>query len=155
MRYLIYAWATQVVSISDVNRWTSCTHFSRPHSCCIPCTSRLVLVDVIISHKNENYEAFHRAISFRLRLIFIYGCVKIQNSLFHVDGVRLSLWSAATNGPIVMPTWYMSMEIDGGMIQRKQKNSEKKLSQYHVVHHKSHMDWPGYEPRLARSEAGD
>jgi hypothetical protein len=32
-------------------------------------------------------------------------------------------------------------------IDREQpKNSEKNLSQRHLVHHKSHMDWPGREP---------
>jgi hypothetical protein len=37
----------------------------------------------------------------------------------------------------------MSFESDGGMIyidRGKPKNSEKKLSQCHFVHHKSHMD---------------
>jgi hypothetical protein len=28
------------------------------------------------------------------------------------------------------------------------KNSEKNLSQCHLVHHKSHMDWPGREPGM-------
>jgi hypothetical protein len=31
--------------------------------------------------------------------------------------VRISLWTAATNGPIVhSPSWYMSMENHGGII---------------------------------------
>jgi hypothetical protein len=28
----------------------------------------------------------------------------------------------------------------------KPKNWERKLSQYHFVHHKFHMEWPGIEP---------
>jgi len=32
------------------------------------------------------------------------------------------------------------------MDRGKQKYSEKHLSQYHLVHHKSHVDWPGIEP---------
>jgi hypothetical protein len=33
-------------------------------------------------------------------------------------------------------------EIDRG----KPKQSGKNLCQWHFVHHKSHMDWPGIEP---------
>jgi hypothetical protein len=41
-------------------------------------------------------------------------------------------------------------EIDRG----KLKNSGKNLSQYHFVHHKSHMDCPGIEPGSPPWEAG-
>jgi hypothetical protein len=41
-------------------------------------------------------------------------------------------------------------EIDRG----KPKYSGKNLSQYHFVHHKSYMDWPGIEPGPPRWEAG-
>jgi hypothetical protein len=34
--------------------------------------------------------------------------------------------------------------------QRKPKYSEKILSQCHFVHHKSHMDRPGFEPGTPR-----
>jgi len=30
-------------------------------------------------------------------------------------------------------------------VRRKQKYSEKNLSQYYFVHNKYHMDWPGIE----------
>jgi hypothetical protein len=39
--------------------------------------------------------------------------------------------------------------------QGKTNNSEKNLSQYHFVHHKFHMDWPGIEPGPPRWEAGE
>jgi hypothetical protein len=35
----------------------------------------------------------------------------------------------------------------------KQNYSEKNLSQRLSVHHKSHMDWPGFEPGPPRWEA--
>jgi hypothetical protein len=31
----------------------------------------------------------------------------------------------------------------------------KNLSQYHIVHHKSHVNWPGMEAGYPRSEASD
>jgi hypothetical protein len=37
----------------------------------------------------------------------------------------------------------------------KPKYSGKNLSQYHYVHHKSHMDWPGIQSALPQWEAGD
>jgi hypothetical protein len=37
----------------------------------------------------------------------------------------------------------------------KPMHSEKNLSQFHFVHHKSHMDRPGIEPGPPRWEAGD
>jgi hypothetical protein len=40
-------------------------------------------------------------------------------------------------------------DIDRG----KPKYSEKNLSQYHLVHLKSHRDWPGREPGTTRWEA--
>jgi hypothetical protein len=30
--------------------------------------------------------------------------------------------------------------------RKKPKDVEKYLSQFHFVHHESHMDWPGREP---------
>jgi hypothetical protein len=37
----------------------------------------------------------------------------------------------------------------------KPKYSGKNLSQDHFVHHKVHMDWPGFEPGPPLWEAGD
>jgi len=39
--------------------------------------------------------------------------------------------------------------------REKLTNSEKNLSQWHFVHHKSLMDWPGHKPGPSRSEAVD
>jgi hypothetical protein len=44
----------------------------------------------------------------------------------------------------------LSLEHRWNEINRgKSKYSEKNLSQYHFVHHKSHMHLPGIEPRLS------
>jgi hypothetical protein len=37
----------------------------------------------------------------------------------------------------------------------KPKNSEKNPSQYHFVHYKSHMDWPGRESGTPRWDSDD
>jgi hypothetical protein len=67
----------------------------------------------------------------------------------HVDGVRLCLWTAATNGPVIHLSddiWVWRATVEWYW-QGKPKNSERNLSQCHFVHHKFHMDW-------ARREAG-
>jgi hypothetical protein len=55
--------------------------------------------------------------------------------------------------PPMIWVWRATVEwyIDRG----KPKNSERNLSQCHLVHQKSHMDWPGLEPGPPRWEAGD
>jgi hypothetical protein len=65
----------------------------------------------------------------------------------HVDGVRLCLWTSATNSPTVhyagdiwawraMVEWYCQGETE----------EPGEVSQWHFFHHKSHMDWPGPPP---------
>jgi hypothetical protein len=46
----------------------------------------------------------------------LYTFISRQNDDDHVDGVRLRLWSAATDGSIVYPLDYMNVENHGGMI---------------------------------------
>jgi hypothetical protein len=52
------------------------------------------------------------------------------------------------------PRWHEYGEPRQNVIDRvRPKNSEKNLSQCRLIHHKSHMDWPGPEPRPPRWEA--
>jgi hypothetical protein len=67
------------------------------------------------------------------------------------NGVR-RLWTAAITGHIVHPLMIHEYgqrrwnDTDRG----NPKNSEKTLSQRHLVHHKSHMDWTKREPAPPR-----
>jgi hypothetical protein len=81
----------------------------------------------------------------------------LRTVVVHIDGVRLCLWTVATDGPTVHPpgdiwAWRVMVEWYQWL---KPKNLERSLSQYHFVHHNSHMDWPGLEPGLPWWEAGD
>jgi hypothetical protein len=59
--------------------------------------------------------------------------------------------NAAINGPIVQPpddAWLNVEQWWNDIGKGKRKNLEKSLSQYHFVHHKSHMDCAGRIPDL-------
>jgi hypothetical protein len=58
-----------------------------------------------------------------------------------VGGMRLCLWTAATNGLIVHPIWVCRYRV-GWHWQGKPKESDKNLS---------HMEWPGWEPGPANA----
>jgi hypothetical protein len=49
----------------------------------------------------------------------------------------------------------MPVLVSGDIDRGKPKNSEKNPSQWHFIHYKSHMDWPGSEPWPPQWEAGD
>jgi hypothetical protein len=48
-----------------------------------------------------------------------------------------------------IPRWYTSRSTGGRIMTREKiNNSNKNLSQCHLTHHKSHMDWPSANPSL-------
>jgi hypothetical protein len=57
------------------------------------------------------------------------------------------LWTSANIEPICSSPRYVSIEHRYNDIDRVKPNITKRsLSQYHFLHHKSHMDWPEREP---------
>jgi hypothetical protein len=75
----------------------------------------------------------------------------------HADGVRLYIWTTASNGLIVHPSRRcMRVESHGGMLSTGEPmNSKRSLFQWHFALHKSYMDWPGCEPGPPPWEAVD
>jgi hypothetical protein len=59
----------------------------------------------------------------------------------HVYGVRLCLWTAATNGPIVHPSG--DIYEYGAIVEwcRQRKTEELGEKPCHFVHRKSYMNW--------------
>jgi hypothetical protein len=67
--------------------------------------------------------------------------------VFHVDGVRLYLWTASTSRPIVHPrVIYGCRELRWNYMNGETEELGENLSYCHSVRHKSHTDWHGREP---------
>ena len=76
---------------------------------------------------------------------FLFSVPRFPEALCVLGGSQAS--------PVCPGKRWRWMWSNGGMILTvKPKYSEKPLSRYHVVHHKSHMDWPGIEPGTPRWE---
>lgn len=76
--------------------------------------------------------------------MYIQFFLQICNCLqvIHVDNVRICLWTAALNGPIIYPPEGTESH-DWNIIDRKKpENSLKNLSQCHFVKNKYHINWP-------------
>jgi hypothetical protein len=67
------------------------------------------------------------------------------------DGVRLCLWTAATN----RPRRCMRMENRSGMISAENRITGRETCPSDISHHKCYMDWPGREHEPKLWEAGD
>jgi hypothetical protein len=75
----------------------------------------------------------------------------------HCNCVQDLFMSMGWDGPIVHPPFDTRVDSRGGMILtgENRRPRRKVVSQYHFVHHKAHVDWPGREPRPPRWEAGN
>jgi hypothetical protein len=80
----------------------------------------------------------------------------IVSHFFYYDRVRYGSGNAAANGPIVHPPYDTQVNVEQqwkNTDRGKLKDSEKNLSLCHFIHHKSHMDCSGHEPRPPWSDA--
>jgi hypothetical protein len=75
----------------------------------------------------------------------------------HIERVRLCLWTAVTNGPIVNPLWYMSMDSNSGIILTGETEQLGENPCPSETSHTTnlHIDSPGREFGTSRWEVGD
>jgi hypothetical protein len=133
------------------------THFVTSGNCGIPenmCWKEIVLSQTIM----DTVARFHK-VRYNGRILCARVAPALDLLLVPWDGVRRSpLGTSATNWPTVPAPddrWWWMWAFCGIKINRGTEVLGENLPQCHLVHHKSHMSWPGLEPGSPRWEAGD
>jgi hypothetical protein len=75
-------------------------------------------MDILGSHRSKDYfKILGCFLKKQNNFTVIVASIHLDFNDDRVEGIRMCLWTAATNGPIVHPpSWYMSMENHDGML---------------------------------------
>jgi hypothetical protein len=86
------------------------------------------------------------------QLCFLWSSLQLitspYNRVFSIVMIEWCIsWTTATNGPLFISRWYISVhaEMVKWYWQGKPERLRVKLSQCHFIHHKSHTNWTGPE----------